>query len=326
MLHNSYTSNSADPASYLAGSNSGSNYSASPSASSLSASYVPPLQPPVNLPAANAPLRDHLQAQVDGDVTIDPSAVLGLGVMVRAEPGTKIVIGAGVCVGMGTVLHAQSGEIWVGNGVSIGAGGLILGAAKLGDNCCLGTSTTVINSIVASGAVVSPGTVVQQKLNATNSEPIEADPASGQGIGCHQSLQEAIPVGGSATFNETLDETFILENFTTTTASSLPDASPEITQGTPAAPVKTDFGMVTESFTQIQTTTHEQTTQTTQIVNETIRETITEAPTGAVTVPNVAQPVNAFPIDTEKAKAHAQSQLNRFRHRLFPHSHNPSNF
>jgi carbon dioxide concentrating mechanism protein CcmN len=351
MPHNSYASNSTV------------NYAAvGYTEANRSVSYVPPLQPPVNLPMANAQGNVSgnlpLEAQVYGEVIIDPSAVLGLGVMIRAEVGAKIVIGAGVCVGMGTVLHAQGGDILVGNGVSIGAGGLILGTAKLGDNSCLGTSTTVINSIVPSGAVVSPGTVVNQGLGSVNSgeveptndvnpevfatESVAPEITSKQNFGIQEMIRETV----EEKLEETVSETFVLENFTTenftvenftaTTTSSTSEQRLE-------SAVSPDIGtaMVTENFTQTEFIQ----TQTTQIQpNQTISESVvgnnnssnsfSGAPTASavteanhqITAPEPPQPVNAFPIDAEKAKAHAQSQLNRFRNRLFPNSHNPSSF
>ena len=377
MPHNSYASNSTV------------NYAAVGYAeANRSVSYVPPLQPPVNLPMANAQGNVQgnlpLEAQVYGEVMIDPSAVLGLGVMIRAETGAKIVIGAGVCVGMGTVLHAQGGDILVGNGVSIGAGGLILGAAKLGDNSCLGTSTTVINSIVPSGTVVSPGTVVNQGLSAVDSGEMEPSAAKQGGLATEsvaqlqpesfgiqgtssnqnftteefiqETIEERVEETIAETFSETFAETFVLENFTTenftvenftaTTTSSTAEQKLEAA----VSPDLLDTATVTESFTQ----TEFSQTQTTQVQpNQTMSESVagnnnfgssfgsnlgssfsgtptasavTEATNHQLTAPEPPQPVNAFPIDAEKAKAHAQSQLNRFRNRLFPNSHNPSSF
>ena len=61
------------------------------------------------------PLRliDHSHFYRQGQVEIDPSAAIAPGVLFQAEPDSRIVIAAGVCVGAGTVLHARHGAlIW----------------------------------------------------------------------------------------------------------------------------------------------------------------------------------------------------------------------
>jgi len=44
---------------------------------------------------------------VSGNVTIHPSAAIAPGVLLQADPESQIIIAAGVCVGMGTILHAH---------------------------------------------------------------------------------------------------------------------------------------------------------------------------------------------------------------------------
>jgi len=48
---------------------------------------------------------------VSGNVTIHPSAAIAPGV--SADPESQIIIAAGVCVGMGTILHAHAGILEV---------------------------------------------------------------------------------------------------------------------------------------------------------------------------------------------------------------------
>jgi len=50
---------------------------------------------------------------VSGNVTIHPSAAIAPGVLLQADPESQIIIAAGVCVGMGTILHAHAGILEV---------------------------------------------------------------------------------------------------------------------------------------------------------------------------------------------------------------------
>lgn len=107
--------------------------------------HVPSLQP-VN--------SDHFC--VSGDVTIHPTAVIASGVLLQADPDSRIVIGAGVCLGMGTVLHAHQGTLEVEAEATIGAGVLLIGAGKVGASACIGAASTIWNHSVDRGAVVPP--------------------------------------------------------------------------------------------------------------------------------------------------------------------------
>ncbi|MFB2835877.1 carbon dioxide concentrating mechanism protein [Floridanema evergladense] len=118
--------------------------------------YSPPLQPLCNP-----------QSYVSGDVTIDPSAVIGSGVLLAAEPNSRIVIAAGVCIGMGTIIHAQEGSLEVETGVVLGAGVLVVGAGKIGANACVGSCTTILYSSIDSQQVISPNSLIGDKSRPT---------------------------------------------------------------------------------------------------------------------------------------------------------------
>ncbi len=95
-----------------------------------------------------------------GNVTVHPSAAIAPGVLLQADPGASIVVGAGVCIGMGSILHAWGGTIDIGAGANLGAGVLIVGHSTIGDRACIGTATTVMNAAVASGQIVPPGSLL----------------------------------------------------------------------------------------------------------------------------------------------------------------------
>ena len=118
----------------------------------------PPLQPISNT-----------HYYVNGDVTIDPGAAIAPGVLLQADPESKIIIGAGACIGMGAILHAYQGVLEIGESANIGTGSLIIGQGKIGINACIGSMSTIFNSSVESGAVLPPGSLV-----GDSSRPAEA--------------------------------------------------------------------------------------------------------------------------------------------------------
>jgi len=109
------------------------------------------------------PLSSNSHVYVEGDVSIDPSAAIAAGVILRAAPDGKITIAAGVCIGMGSILHAYQGSIEVGVGANLGAGVLIVGNCTIGSNACIGSATTIWNSSLDPGVVVAAGSVVGEK-------------------------------------------------------------------------------------------------------------------------------------------------------------------
>ncbi len=100
------------------------------------------------------------QSFTQGDVVIFPGAVIAPGVLLQADIGSQIVIRSGVCVGLGSVIHARGGTIIVNDGANLGAGVLLIGAVTIGARACLGAAVTVIDSVVALGTIVEAGTLV----------------------------------------------------------------------------------------------------------------------------------------------------------------------
>ena len=111
--------------------------------------YLPPLQPIANS-----------EIQICGDVEIHPTASLAPGVILKAAPNSRIVIGADVCLGMGVILSAYNGSIELEAGAALGSGVLIVGASTIGANACIGTATTIFNSSIAAMMVIHPGSLI----------------------------------------------------------------------------------------------------------------------------------------------------------------------
>jgi len=113
--------------------------------------YLPPLQA-----VHNAELYQ------TGDVTVDPSAVIGLGVILQASPKGRIVIGAGACLGMGTIINACEGTIEIESGAVLGPGVLIVGQGKVGANASVGAVSTIFNASIPPMQVLAAGSVIGQ--------------------------------------------------------------------------------------------------------------------------------------------------------------------
>jgi carbon dioxide concentrating mechanism protein CcmN len=105
-------------------------------------------------------LNNNFDSYISGEVTIHPSAVLAIGVILQAAANSKIIIGPGVCIGMGSILQVDEGTLKVEAGVSLGAGFLMVGQGTIGANACIGSATTVYKCSVEPGLVVPPGSIL----------------------------------------------------------------------------------------------------------------------------------------------------------------------
>ncbi len=109
------------------------------------------------------PLSSNYYVYTEGEVSIDPSAAIASGVILRAATDSKIIIAAGVCIGIGSILHASQGILEVETGANLGAGVLVVGKGKIGTNACVGALTTIWNASVEPWQVVPPGSLVGDK-------------------------------------------------------------------------------------------------------------------------------------------------------------------
>ncbi|MCC5598429.1 transferase [Nostoc favosum] len=105
-------------------------------------------------------LSNNFDSYISGEVTIHPSAVLAPGVILQAAVNSKIIIGPGVCIGMGAILQVHEGTLEVQAGANLGAGFLMVGKGKIGANACIGSATTVFNCSVEPGQVIAPGSIL----------------------------------------------------------------------------------------------------------------------------------------------------------------------
>lgn len=120
----------------------------------------------------------NFNSHISGEVIIDRTAAIAPGVVFHADPNSKIIIAAGVCIGMGVVLHAHDGILEIGTGVNLGAGVLVVGKATIGANACIGAATTIFNCSVAPKQVIPPGSLLgDTSRHLTADTTLETDAA-----------------------------------------------------------------------------------------------------------------------------------------------------
>lgn len=95
-----------------------------------------------------------------GQVTVHPSVTIAPTALLQSEPGSHLILRAGVCIGSGAILHAHGGILEIESGVSLGAAVLLVGSGKIGANACVGSMVTIMNPAIASGDVITAGTLL----------------------------------------------------------------------------------------------------------------------------------------------------------------------
>ncbi|MGK7943777.1 MAG: hypothetical protein AB4058_04845 [Microcystaceae cyanobacterium] len=97
---------------------------------------------------------------MSGEVIIHETAMIASGVILQASPHHQIRIGEGVCLGMGAVISASEGDIEIGSGAVLGPGVLVTGHGKIGENACIGASSTLLKVSVEAQSVIPSGSLV----------------------------------------------------------------------------------------------------------------------------------------------------------------------
>lgn len=130
--------------------------------------------------SCNSPQVDRRYGRVDlaASGTISPDAILG------ADPGCRLVIGPGVCLGSGVLIRASQGDLVIDTGASLGMGVLVVGRGRIGRYACIGTNSTLINPEVADRQVLAADTLlgdpfVPQSNATSNGRGAAPEPAEG---------------------------------------------------------------------------------------------------------------------------------------------------
>jgi carbon dioxide concentrating mechanism protein CcmN len=129
--------------------------------------YLSPLQ-----------LSSNSQILMSGDVVVNEGAAIAPGVILQAEPGSRISIAAGACIGMGVILHAREGTLEIGAGVILGAGVLVVGAGKIGANACIGAGTTLIDPCIDQMQIMPAGSLIGDTSRQASAEATAAAPTA----------------------------------------------------------------------------------------------------------------------------------------------------
>jgi carbon dioxide concentrating mechanism protein CcmN len=113
------------------------------------------------------------QSFMTGNVVVAAGAAIAPGVLLQADGGCRIVVGLGVCLGLGCVVHASGGDIQIGAGANLGAGVLVVGTCEIGSGAIVGAGTTIVSQSVPADALLPNGTVW---VNAAAAAPPKVEP------------------------------------------------------------------------------------------------------------------------------------------------------
>ncbi|MEB3232046.1 MAG: hypothetical protein VKJ64_13635 [Leptolyngbyaceae bacterium] len=106
------------------------------------------------------PLTNEVRFCVSGTVSIHPTAAIATNVILHANPGSAIEVGAGTVLGRGSIVHAHGGLLVLGTEVTLGTQVLLFGHGTVGAHSCIGSMTTIMGQIqVAAGESVAPHTL-----------------------------------------------------------------------------------------------------------------------------------------------------------------------
>jgi len=129
--------------------------------------YLSPLQ-----------LSSNSQILMSGDVVVNEGAAIAPGVILQAEPGSRISIAAGACIGLGVILHAREGTLEIGAGVILGAGVLVVGAGTIGTSACIGAGTTLIDPCIDQMQIMPAGSLIGDTSRQASAEATAAAPTA----------------------------------------------------------------------------------------------------------------------------------------------------
>lgn len=129
--------------------------------------YLSPLQ-----------LSSNSQILMSGDVVVNEGAAIAPGAILQAEPGSRISIAAGACIGMGVIIHAREGTLSIEAGVILGAGVLVVGAGTIGANACIGAGTTLIDPCIDQMQIMPAGSLIGDTSRQASTEATPAAPTA----------------------------------------------------------------------------------------------------------------------------------------------------
>ncbi|MDA0265833.1 MAG: carbon dioxide concentrating mechanism protein [Cyanobacteria bacterium] len=121
---------------------------------------------------------------VAGAVTIAPDVAIAPGAVLKALPGSCLVIRARACIGTGVIIQAQQGTLTLEEGVSLGAGVLVVGRGVIGAHACVGAESTLLDPTIGKSEVL-PARSLLGDQSRTLASPPESSSSTTDGTAAH---------------------------------------------------------------------------------------------------------------------------------------------
>lgn len=124
---------------------------------------------------------------LSGDVVIEAGVAIAPGVLIQADPDTRVIIHSGVVIGSGTVIHAHQGDLEIGAGTIIGAEVLLIGTIQIGEQACIGAASTLFHRPalvgkaplqIAPGELIPSGSLIGDRTRSVEPIPSSDAPAA----------------------------------------------------------------------------------------------------------------------------------------------------
>lgn len=100
------------------------------------------------MPGTTAEFEQQRTIDVHGDVDIAPGVAIAKGARLKADPGSRLILMDGVCLGSDTIVHARWGDLLIEPGATIGQDSLVIGCGRVGAAACIGVGCTLLNPCV----------------------------------------------------------------------------------------------------------------------------------------------------------------------------------
>jgi len=173
---------------------------------------------------------------VMGDVTVADDVAIAPGVVLKASPGSRIVIASGACLAGGVCIQSRKGVLTIGANANLGANVLVVGHGEIGAQACISPGSTLMNPQVETEGLVPPGSlVVAKQASATASaysqssaktgfsanssaNNLSSDPYSGNSH--NGNLYSGMTTGGFTSGSYVPKATNVTTSFSANTASS----------------------------------------------------------------------------------------------------------
>ncbi len=139
---------------------------------------------------------------VAGAVTIAPDVAIAPSAVLKALPGSCLVIGARVCIGAGVIIQAQRGTLTLEEGVSLGSEVLVVGRGVIGAQACIGAESTLLNPVIGKAEALPARSLIGDQ-SRTPTAPPESSPTT-NGAAAHNGSTADQP---QATVSEPVPET-----------------------------------------------------------------------------------------------------------------------